>query len=95
MAAAAIRTQPDLEITEGPPPKVLQQLTQAFLAGLPEKTMEVVEATSVVRRVTEPLLKALFADSNVRELFYNLQALPFIDVTSEGLIFHDVVHEVI
>lgn len=95
MASAAIRTQPDLEITEGPPPKVLQQLTQAFLAGLPEKTTEVVEATSVVRRVTEPLLEALFADSNVRELFYNLQVLPFIDVTSDGLIFHDVVREVI
>jgi class 3 adenylate cyclase len=95
MAAAAIRTQPDLEITEGPPPKVLQQLTQAFLAGLPEKTTEVVEAASVVRRVTEPLLKALLPDSNARELFHNLQALPFIDVTSEGLIFHDVVREVI
>ena len=53
MAAAAIRTQPNLEITEGPPPKVLQQLTQAFLAGLPLETMEAVEAATTVRRVTD------------------------------------------
>jgi len=31
MAAAAIRTQPDLEITKGPPPRVLQQLNSRLL----------------------------------------------------------------
>jgi class 3 adenylate cyclase len=95
MAAAAIRTQPNLEITEGPPPKVLQQLTQAFLAGLPLETMEAVEAATTVRRVTEPLLRALLAVSSAREVFDNVQALPFIDVTAEGLIFHDVVRDTI
>jgi hypothetical protein len=34
MAAATIRTHPDLEIAEGPPSRILKQLTQAFLVGL-------------------------------------------------------------
>jgi class 3 adenylate cyclase len=95
LAAAAIHTQPNLEIKEGPPPKILQQLTHAFLAGLPVETMEAVEATSTVRRVTEPLLRALLAVPGGREVFDTLQALPFLDVTAEGLIFHDVVRDVI
>ena len=95
MAAAAIRTQPDLEITKGPPPRVLQQLTHAFLTGLPPETMEAVEATSTVRRVTAPLLRALVGVPSAREVFAKLEGLPFIDVTAEGLIFHDVVRDTI
>jgi class 3 adenylate cyclase len=95
MAAAAIRTQPDLKITEGPPPRILQQLTQVFWAGLPPEIMEAVEATSSVRRVTEPLLKALLNNVDVREIFNNLLSLPFIDATTEGLIFQDVVRDTI
>ena len=95
IAAVAIRTQPDLKIEDGPPPKVLQQLTHVFLSGLTSKLLEAVEATSTVRRITEPLLRALLMDPNTREVFKDLQELPFIDVTTEGLIFHDVVRETI
>jgi class 3 adenylate cyclase len=95
MAAAAIQTQPALEISGGPPPKVLKQLTQAFLSGLPSKTEETVRATSTVRRVTEPLLRTLLDSSSARGAFDNLQELPFIDVTAEGLILQDVVRDTI
>jgi len=95
MAAVAISTRPDLEISDGPPPKIFQQLTDAFLAGLPPETIEAVEAATTVRRVTEPLLRAMLSISDVRNIFSNLQALPFTDVTAEGLIFQDVVRETI
>ena len=95
MAAAALRAQPDLEVRDGPPPNVLQQLTSAFLSGLPPDTVEAVEAASTVRRVTEPLLRAVLNVSRVSDVFDNLQSLPFIDVTTEGLNFHDVVHDTI
>ena len=95
MAAAAINTQPDLEIADGPPPKMLQQLTDAFLAGLPAEIIDAVEAASTVRRITEPLLGTLLAISGVRELYNNLGTLPFIDSTTEGLVFQDVVRETI
>lgn len=95
MAATALHAQPDLEIKDGPPPKILQQLTQAFLSGLVPETVEAVEAASTVRCVTEPLLRGLLHVSSVSEVFKNLQSLPFIDVTTEGLTFHDVVHDTI
>ena len=95
MAAAALRGDPNLVIREGPPPKVLQQLTKAFLAGLPLDSVEAIEAASTVRRVTEPLLRALLAVPQARDVFENLRVLPFIDVTTEGLVFHDVVRETI
>jgi class 3 adenylate cyclase len=95
MAATALRAHPDLQIKDGPPPKVLQQLTQAFLAGLQPEIVEAVEAASTVRRVTEPLLRVLLKATSVSDVFENLQSLAFIDVTPEGLIFHDVVHDTI
>jgi class 3 adenylate cyclase len=95
MAATALHAQPDLEIKDGTPPKILQQLTQAFLSGLRPETVEAVEAASTVRCVTEPLLRALLNVPRVSEAFKNLQSLPFIDVTTEGLTFHDVVHDTI
>jgi class 3 adenylate cyclase len=95
LAAAALRTQPDLEITTGPPPKVLQQLTSAFLAGLPSEAKEAIEGASAVRRITEPVLRALLAVYDVREIFDKLQNLPFMNSTGEGLILHDVVRDTI
>ncbi len=95
MAATALHAQPDLEIKDGPPPKILEQLTQAFLSGLVPETVEAVEAASTVRCVTEPLLRTLLSVPRVSEVFKNLQSLPFIDVTTEGLTFHDVVHDTI
>ena len=95
MAAVAIRTSPDLQISAGPAPNVLQQLTKTFLAGLPPDTVEAVEAASTVRRVTEPILRALLAVPQARDAFEHLETLPFVDVTIEGLAFHDVVRETI
>ncbi len=93
LAAAALHSQPNLEIAAGPPPTVLQQLTDAFLSGLPSVTAEAVEAASTVRRLTEPILRALLAGSDVREVFDNLRTLPFVDATTEGLMLHDVVRD--
>lgn len=95
LAAAALRTQPDLDIAPGPPPKILPQLTAAFLAGLPTRTAEAVEAASTVRRVTEPALAALLGAPTGSECFDDLRELPFAEMTGEGLAFHDVVRDTI
>ena len=95
LGAAVVRSHPDLEVSHGPPPKVIQQLTGAFLAGLPAETMEAVEAASTVRRVTEPLLRVLLDLPAVRGAFSALEKLPFVDASDNGLTFHDVVRETI
>lgn len=94
LAAAAVRTEPDLNIS-GPPLMVLKELTRAFLAGLSSETLTAVEAASTVRRVTDPILRAVLALDEVRPVFDDLTNLPFVDVTSYGLVFHDVVRETI
>ena len=95
LAAAALRTQPDLDIAPGPPPKILPQLTAAFLAGLPARTGEAVEAASTVRRVTEPALAALLRAPTGADRFDDIRELPFVEMTDEGLAFHDVVRDTI
>jgi ATP/maltotriose-dependent transcriptional regulator MalT len=52
LAAAALRSQPDLDFADTAPARVLQQLASAFVAGLPPETTMTVEAASTVRRVT-------------------------------------------
>ena len=95
LAAAALRTQPDLDIAPGPPPKILPQLTAAFLAGLPARTAEAVEAASTVRRVTEPALAALLDIPTGADRFDDIRELPFVEMTGEGLAFHDVVRDTV
>ncbi len=93
LATAAIQTEPTLEIERGPPPAVIHQLLDAFLAGLAPRTLETLEAVSTSRRVTEPVLRSLLAQSSVRAEFDGLRRLPFVQETPEGLVLHDIVRE--
>lgn len=95
LAAMTLRNQPDLEITEGPPPSVVQQLTEAFMQGLPEDQQLPVEAASIVFHVTEDVLGALLDNPEARELLIDLRTLPFVTTTADGLTLHDIVRETI
>jgi len=95
LASAAIRNQPELDITEGPPREILKQLTESFLAGLQKEIKEAIEAASTVRRITEPVLRSLLKKSDVSDIFDKIQELPFVNATNEGLILHDLVRETI
>ena len=95
LAAGAMRERPDLEIDLAPPAALIHQLTQAFVAELPPETIEAVEAASTVRRVTEPILGALLQRPSPREAFERLRPLPFADLTSQGIVIHDLVRETI
>jgi DNA-binding CsgD family transcriptional regulator len=93
LAAAAMRDRPELMIDLGPPLKVVHQLTQAFMSGLPAETVEAAEAGSTVRRITEPILRALLERPSAREEYDDLRELPFADSTPDGVVIHDVVRE--
>jgi DNA-binding CsgD family transcriptional regulator len=95
LAAAALRDDPDLRIETGPPPVVIERLLDALVADLPESTIEPLEAASTTRRVTEPILRALLDREDVRAEFDALRRLPFVELTRDGLVLHDVVREVI
>ena len=90
-----MRDDPDLRIETGPPPVVIGRLLDALVADLPEPTIETLEAASTARRVTEPILRALLDREDVRDEFDALRRLPFVELTRDGLVLHDVVREVI
>jgi hypothetical protein len=67
-------------------------MAQVYLNGIENKDLrETVEAASVVRRVTTPMLAALVPHIAAAEMFENLRQLPFVDVVQDGLQIHDAV----
>lgn len=74
---------------------VLPELLDAFLGGLPAATVTAVEAASTVRRVTEPVLRAMVGDEHAGAAFGALRALPITEVAPDGLLLHDVVRDTV
>jgi hypothetical protein len=71
---------------------VNSDLAQIYLNGIDNKDLrEAVEAASVVRRVTTPMLAALLPHINSAETFENLRQLPFVEVVQDGLHIHEAV----
>ena len=69
----------------GPPPAVIRQLLDALLAGLPDRTIETLEAASTSRRVTEPVLRvAARPPGGARATSTPSRGLPFVERTARG-----------
>src|SRR5260370_7771549 len=69
---------------------------QRFLDDIADYNLrETLQAACVVRRITRPLLHALVEASAAAPLYEQLQALPFIGESREGLVVHDAVREAV
>ena len=66
-----------------------------LLSGLEPRTVEALEASSTVRRVTEPLLAAMLESSSVRQEFDAVRNLSFVSALHDGLVLHDVMRDTI
>ena len=95
LAAAAGRAHPDLHIDEAAIPAVVEQLTATLLAGLEPRLVEALEASSMVRRVTEPLLAAMLEAPTARKEFDAVRNLSFVSALQDGLVLHDVMRDTI
>ena len=62
---------------------------------LDEETRSLVEAAAVVRRVTRSLTASMLPDVDSWKAFNNLRALPFVDVTADGLALHESLQQAI
>lgn len=51
---------------------------------------EAIEAASLVRRVTRPVLEAMLPDHSADNILANLRQLSFVEAAADGLVFHDV-----
>lgn len=96
LAASAYAERPDLAFEELSLQQALEELTQMFLADVKDPvTRRTLEACSVVRRITVPLLQALLPDLAPRDAYDRLRTLPFVDAADDGLLVHDAVREAI
>ena len=69
-------------------PRVVAALATAFRAGLDDEGRQLLDAASVPRRVTRGVLEAMACPDDAME---RLEALSFVDETSQGLRLHDAV----
>ena len=56
---------------------------------------EAIEASSLVRRVTRPVLEAMLPDNAADNILADLRQLSFVDAAADGLVFHDAFRQAI
>lgn len=96
LAATAIIERPELKLEDINSQKIIPHLIQLYLEDVPDKrTRDAMEATSVVRRVTQSILAVLLPDHAPQDIFERLARLPFVSRGSDGLIVHEIVRQAI
>ena len=96
LAAAGMTERPDLSLEDAALTRVLAELTQLYLADIENPVCrQALEAASVVRRITEPLLATMLERSDVGEIMLELLELPFVDAGRDGLVVHEAVRDAV
>jgi DNA-binding CsgD family transcriptional regulator len=98
LAAEALSRRVDLDVHDGPPPEVVEELVDVMLDDLSPTDRRLTEGASVLRRITQPLLAAVIDDSDparVAASWRMLRDLPFTAVTADGLEFNALILDVI
>jgi DNA-binding CsgD family transcriptional regulator len=97
LAAEAIARRPELTVRGGPPPEVVEELVEVFVDELDHDVRGALDAVSLVRRLTVPVLAALceLDDDAVRVTWRRIAGLPFVTVHADGLRMHPVVQDVV
>lgn len=89
-------TRSEIEIAEITSPKIVDTLTRLFLEDLPTQEMrQLLEAASIVRRTTRPLLRALMPDVDPDDAFTQLASLPVVEPRADGLSLNQPVQNAI
>jgi hypothetical protein len=74
--------------------RVVEQLSRRYLAEVHDPlTRRVLQAATVMRRATRGLLRAVLPDLDADDTYERLRALPFVEVSRDGLVIHDVVRQ--
>jgi hypothetical protein len=96
LAAAGGADQPGLELEEAASGRVIAELARLYLSEVDDPlTRRALEAASVVRRTTEPLLAAMLDEGSSPDALDRLLDLPFVDAGRDGLVVHEAVRDAI
>jgi hypothetical protein len=95
LAASALVAGPTLDHEASTITAIVGELTELYLARLDPMTRRALDAASVVRRPTLSLMGAMLPDTAPQDTFERLRTLPFVELSSDGLVIHDTVREVV
>src|SRR5262245_13569135 len=96
MATSIVLSEAGRTIEETGLHQVIEALSRSYIEAVPDAlTRQALEASSVVRCVTEPLLHALLPGTPPRDTMERLAALPFVEPGRDGLFIHDAVRSAI
>jgi DNA-binding SARP family transcriptional activator len=91
LAVEVLLQRPNISFDDAAAPDVVRVLLERFIAGVPSVAHRAaLEACSQVRVTSEPLLAAMLAVDEARELFEWLRDLSFVSAGARGLFPHDL-----
>ena len=76
-------------------PEIVANLVDRLMEGVPKGMVPALEAAATVRWFDQPILRAVMAQQDVREVYNELRRFPFVRTRAEGLALHDAVREII
>lgn len=96
LAASLQRSNGASTLNTGVGQRIVEELSRLYLADITHlQTRRALEAASVVRRTTVPLLAAMLPDVSPQDAQERIRALPFVQADKDGLRIHDAVREAI
>ncbi len=96
LASAGVSERPELGLEEAALTRVVEELARLYLEDVEDEgTRRALEAASVVRRVTEPLLRAMLEASDGDQLLHRLLDAPFVEAGRDGLVVHEAVRDAV
>lgn len=75
-------------------PRVVADLVDCLMKGVPKALIPALEAAAVVRWFDQPILRAVTGLADVREVYDELQRFPFVRSRAEGFALHNAVREI-
>jgi hypothetical protein len=96
LAASLQGSERTMALSAGVGQRILEELSRLYVSDITDpQTRRALEAASVVRRVTVPLLGAMLPDASPQDAQERIRALPFVQADKDGLHIHDAVREAI
>jgi AAA ATPase-like protein len=96
LAASLQSSEGTMALSAGVGQRIIEELSRLYVSDITDpQTRRALEAASVVRRATVPLLGALLPDASPQDAQERIRALPFAQADKDGLHIHDAVREAI
>ena len=96
LASAGVSERPELALEDAALTRVVDELSRLYLEDVQDElARRALEAASVVRRATEPVLSAMLEQEDGAEALRRLLDLPFVDAGRDGLVVHEAVRDAI